>query len=250
MFKVEQQYTKKDLYRILNVPEDQQGGNWNTGYNQYQGNYYLFCNIGVPGRTGHDYDNYWDGDELIWSAKAKTTLHQPSIKSLLDISTNIFVFTRRDSSMPFTYEGRAIAWSYKDITPVQIRWRFKKEKYNTPEISPEEINFNDPLIEGYSKTIFVNKFERNREARRQCIEHFGKKCVICNFDFEEIYGVIGKGFVHVHHVKQLSEIRKEYVVDPLEDLVPVCANCHAIIHKKNPCFTIEEVKAMIKMNLK
>lgn len=109
-------------------------------------------------------------------------------------------------------------------------------------IIPEEIENPSKYIEGASKTIAVNAYERNRKARTKCLNHHGHACTACRFDFSERYGEIGQGFIHVHHLKPLSEIRAEYELDPIRDLVPVCANCHAIIHCRTPALTIEELK--------
>ena len=62
-------------------------------------------------------------------------------------------------------------------------------------------------------------------ARRKCLEHYGFTCAVCDFDFAGVYGAIAKKFIHVHHKIPLSEIGKEYVVDPIKDLIPVCPNC-------------------------
>jgi predicted HNH restriction endonuclease len=91
----------------------------------------------------------------------------------------------------------------------------------------------------------VNAYERNPEARRRCIEHYGSRCCICGFDFGAVYGSALAEFIHVHHCRPLSEIAGEYVVDPIEDLRPVCPNCHAVIHRRTPPFTIEEVRSML-----
>lgn len=116
-----------------------------------------------------------------------------------------------------------------------------------PYLMPEEIESAEALLEGAKKLVNVNAYERNRAARLQCIQFYGSRCVVCGFDFEKIYGVIGAGFIHVHHLKPLSEVGEYYVVNPVEDLRPVCPNCHAIIHKrKNPPFTIEEVQNFLK----
>ena len=92
----------------------------------------------------------------------------------------------------------------------------------------------------------VNSYERNPKARAKCIENYGCKCQCCGLDFEDRYGEIGKGFIHVHHLKLISEIGNKYEVDPIKDLIPLCPNCHAMIHKKNPPFSIDELKE--KMN--
>jgi 5-methylcytosine-specific restriction protein A len=100
--------------------------------------------------------------------------------------------------------------------------------------------------EGTPNQVLVTKYERNPYARKTCIDHYGLTCYVCGFDFESKYGDLGKGFIHVHHLKQVAEIGKEYKIDPVKDLRPVCPNCHAMIHKRKEPYTIEELKE--KMN--
>lgn len=112
---------------------------------------------------------------------------------------------------------------------------------NISIIYPDEIEEND-LFEGAKKQIIVNIYERNVHAREECIKKYGYQCVICQFDFEKTYGEIGKSFIHVHHIKPLSEIDDRYVINPIEDLRPVCPNCHAMLHKRKPAYSIAEIK--------
>jgi 5-methylcytosine-specific restriction enzyme A len=112
---------------------------------------------------------------------------------------------------------------------------------------PEEVEqAQSEIFEGAVKRVSVNAYERSPEARRKCIEHYGVTCKICGFNFEKTYGKAGKDFIHVHHLKQMSEIGETYQIDPIQDLRPVCPNCHAIIHKRTPSYTIEEVKVFLK----
>ena len=92
----------------------------------------------------------------------------------------------------------------------------------------------------------MNSYERNRDARDRCVKYYGTTCVICGFDFEKMYGEVGRNVIHVHHLKPLYEIGETYSVDPMKDLRPVCPNCHVIIHKNNPAYSIDEVEVMIK----
>ena len=113
---------------------------------------------------------------------------------------------------------------------------------------PEEVkcDHHENLYEGAKTQIYVNSYERNRRARNECVRHDGAKCIICGFDFEKTYGELGRNVIHVHHLKPLNEIGEKYDVDPIKDLRPVCPNCHVIIHKSKPLYSIDEVKAMIK----
>lgn len=87
------------------------------------------------------------------------------------------------------------------------------------------------MNEGALKTVYVSRYERNPIARRRCIEAMGCSCSVCGFNFEEIYGSVGKGFIEVHHLIPLSEIKENYIVDPKRDLIPVCSNCHSMLHR-------------------
>lgn len=111
---------------------------------------------------------------------------------------------------------------------------------------PEEIAATTTLAEGAVCRVSVNAYERNPEARRQCIEQYGARCCICGFSFSETYGEVADGYIHVHHLRPLSEIGKEYLVNPVEDLRPVCPNCHAVLHRRIPPYSIEEVRAFLK----
>ena len=105
---------------------------------------------------------------------------------------------------------------------------------------PEEVE-DDEYFEGAVRRIYVNIYERNPQARLECITHYGTECFVCGFNFTEKYGELGKGLIHVHHLKSLSEVGEEYQVDPIKDMRPICPNCHAIVHRKRPAYTIEHV---------
>lgn len=112
-----------------------------------------------------------------------------------------------------------------------------------PGAFPDDLGA-DPHFEGAHVTVLVNRFERDVEARRNCIEYHGARCQVCGLDFADEYGTIGKGFIHVHHIVPLSEVRARYVVDPVKDLWPVCPNCHAMLHRRRPPLTIEQLKRL------
>lgn len=109
----------------------------------------------------------------------------------------------------------------------------------------EELGNEEPLVEGASFTVRVNAFERNPVARKKCIDHYGTGCAVCGFSFGAAYGSAADGYIHIHHLQPLASIGEEYVIDPVKDLRPVCANCHAVIHMRQPPYSIKEVKIML-----
>ena len=100
--------------------------------------------------------------------------------------------------------------------------------------------------EGAVVRRWVNAYERNRAASDECKKLHGTACVICGFDFGKAFGPEFAGFIHVHHLIPLSEVKKEYTVNPETDLIPVCPNCHAAIHHGGQTRTPDEVRAMLK----
>ena len=97
----------------------------------------------------------------------------------------------------------------------------------------------------FVKSLLIHK-GRNPEARKRCVEYYGASCYVCGFNFGQVFGAVAEGFIHVHHLKPLSEIGEEYQVNPVNDLRPVCPNCHAMIHQGGQIRSIEEIKALLR----
>lgn len=105
--------------------------------------------------------------------------------------------------------------------------------------------------EGKCYSIYSTKYERKQSLREEAIRSHGYKCCICGFDFEEVYGVHGKEFIEVHHIKPLNGYKHEHLVDAKKDMISVCANCHRMIHReKEKTLSPEELKEIIKANKK
>lgn len=146
----------------------------------------------------------------------------------------------KDGVGPAMIEGFEPRLSEKTLTRMGSDW-FASDDTLSNHL-PEEVETPEQFFEGASKTVVINAYERNADARGKCIKHHGYRCAVCKFDFSAFYGSIGDKYIHVHHVVPLSEIRKEYVLDPIKDLVPVCPNCHAIIHRTRPAMTVGQLK--------
>lgn len=142
---------------------------------------------------------------------------------------------------------------YEDISGATVKTGRKiYEKYLelvkdgfAEAIFPDEVENDTKYSEGKTRQVVVNNYERNTLARQKCIDHYGLNCQVCDFNFQIVYGDLGRDFIHVHHIVDIATIGKEYSVDPIKDLVPVCPNCHAMLHKNKPAFTITELKSII-----
>lgn len=113
----------------------------------------------------------------------------------------------------------------------------------TPTIS--SVAPESTLSEGALKTIELTLYERNITARKLCIAHYGPTCQACGMNYEDKYGSIGTDLIHVHHVTPLSAIGESYEVDPIRDLIPLCATCHHVVHRRDPPYSVAEMRAAI-----
>ena len=101
-------------------------------------------------------------------------------------------------------------------------------------------------LEGTKRTRLIEISERNPKAREACIAHHDARCKVCGLAFDERYGEIGAGFIQVHHLIPIADIGDVYEIDPINDLCPVCPNCHVMLHKRPKPFTPDELKQMMK----
>jgi 5-methylcytosine-specific restriction protein A len=110
---------------------------------------------------------------------------------------------------------------------------------------PEEVTWSERYVEGSVTRIDVNRYERDPRARAASLGHWGHSCSVCNFDFSKVYGSIGDGFIVVHHLTEISTVGPDYEIDPVNDLRPVCPNCHAMLHTTRPARTIDELREIL-----
>jgi 5-methylcytosine-specific restriction protein A len=108
---------------------------------------------------------------------------------------------------------------------------------------------SDGEMEGYPEgavtTVQTNRFERDRRNRAATIAIHGTSCLACGLDMGRLYGDIAEGFIEVHHVTPVSQIGEGYVIDPANDLVPLCPNCHAVAHRRSPPFSVDEIRHLM-----
>ncbi|HEY9847125.1 MAG TPA: HNH endonuclease, partial [Candidatus Caenarcaniphilales bacterium] len=110
----------------------------------------------------------------------------------------------------------------------------------------DEVEPDPSFPEGAVRQVTVNQYERSKKARDACLREHGADCSACGINFEQLYGEIGRGFIHVHHTRPLSRVKGTYQVDPKKDLVPVCPNCHAMLHRREPAFDVEQLRSEMR----
>ncbi|PJK16185.1 restriction endonuclease [Chryseomicrobium excrementi] len=246
-FKIGEMYSRKEVKKLIGHPEpDLIGGIWGTGYTSFENCYFIFANVGAAGRTGHDYPNLLAYNSLYWYSKGTESLHTKTITNMMSGNYDIYIFTREDSKdVQFVFRGLGYVKDFEDNKPVHIVWGFHNSKET---IVPKgfQINQRKLFLEGAKKDSLATRYERNPGARNACLAYYGYNCVCCNFNFENKYGEVGKEFIHVHHEIEISTIGEEYQIDPIMDLKPVCPNCHAMIHKRKPAYSIYEIKKFLE----
>lgn len=136
------------------------------------------------------------------------------------------------------------------------------ERYGNDQYKIELLNIQDKeenldnescviinTMEGNKKLYYTSKYERSPQNRRAAIKIHGLKCNVCGFDYEKVYGEIGKGYIEVHHKKPLYSLDEAVLIDVKEDLTTLCANCHRMIHRhKNKVLSVEELKEILCIN--
>lgn len=111
--------------------------------------------------------------------------------------------------------------------------------------SPDEVL---GFPEGAVSKVLVNKYERDPRNRSRAILVHGLSCLVCGFNFEAMYGALGEDYIVVHHLVPVSSIGENYEVNPLSDLATVCANCHAMLHRREPPLGIEDLRSELRAN--
>lgn len=244
-FKIGQEYSRKDVKAYIHHPEpDSVGGIWGTGYAPFEDSYFIFANLGTAGRTGHDYPNLLVNGSLYWFSKRTDSLYTPTLKQMMSGKTEVYIFTRENSgNVNFVFQGLGYVRDYEDSKPAHVVWGLVEDLSNIPEKFKGEKR--KKFIEGARIESTVTRYERNSAARKECLDYYGYSCTVCGVNFEKVYGDIGKSYIHVHHEVEISTIGQEYEVDPINDLKPVCPNCHAMLHKRKPAYSIDELREII-----
>lgn len=160
-----------------------------------------------------------------------------SVEGFLNEIESYFVYTRKDDVKT---EGLKYYLSFLKSLKDE---REENDKVNIIEFEP----ITEEYKEGSLLDCHGSKYERDLKARKKCLEYYGYQCRICGFDFELVYGNRGKEFIEVHHKTALAEYKgEEHRVDPITDLIPICSNCHSMLHRTRPAMSVEELFAIVK----
>lgn len=133
-----------------------------------------------------------------------------------------------------------------DCSLIERIRRHPVEEYNEDNMTVQESTETESHTEGRKKQYYTTRYERDSRNRNEAIRVHGTKCMICGFDYEKVYGELGRGYIEVHHIKPLASQEEEVRVNPETDLICVCANCHRMLHRyRNYIISVEELRRII-----
>lgn len=202
--------------------------------------------------------NQIDGDMAYTDSQPRQSQASPTIRRVTDPDEDVRLFARLAPKIgnivqPFCYCGRVQCIEAYGQEPVRLHWKMLDygslsltegfqaliqgraiKKMGAPQGSGWPSHQGGVHHEGARKWVLGNRYERDAVARQLCIQEHGCFCYICGFDFALEYGALGEGFIEVHHKAPIAERAKagRYQLDPHKDLVPLCPNCHRMVHRR------------------
>ncbi len=189
-------------------------------------------------------------DDKIFQAKLeriRSTAGQTRIMWGSDLSDQ---FNQKFERVIETHEYPELRFYKINAKEYDLEFIYIDSDEDFPVDRPNELESKITVLEGTEGRkvlIYTTKYERNPANRREALRIHGTRCMACGFDFEKMYGDRGRNYIEVHHIKPLSHVNEEILVNPETDLICLCSNCHRIVHrKKNAVLTLEELKELIE----
>ncbi|KDN59697.1 HNH endonuclease [Exiguobacterium sp. AB2] len=121
---------------------------------------------------------------------------------------------------------------YEEIVNILSSVSMELAYITEEDVDAEEVESGGMVLEGQERYYYGKRYEREASNRKRAIEIHGVNCIVCDFNFEAAYGERGKDYIEIHHLKPLSTLKEPMRVDAETDLVPVCSNCHRMIHRR------------------
>lgn len=178
------------------------------------------------------------GDQVIVTAKGRR-------ECVFEV-TGPYIFDESNSIIGYSHQRPA---ALTDINPESL-WQAsgsdvaegQNVRWTLARCSGTRRSFDIVHFEGKRFSVTSTAIERDSSARERCLRHFGCFCQVCGMNFEEVYGEIGKDYIHVHHRIDLARRDGVHIICPKSDLVPLCPNCHAMVHTEKPAMAVEKLK--------
>lgn len=206
--------------------------------------------IKQPGYT--QYENRFEGDVLHMEGERRDASTNARLKNASAAGDRIYLFYRERHHSDFIFYGEA--WiEHIAETPDRIHFSFRTQRSDAIAsnalATEEEAHGTTPYIpdeEGRRRLSQHVSYERSRTNRAEAIRLHGTKCAACGFDFNAFYGSeLARDYIEIHHIESITAGVR--TVDPASDLVPLCANCHAMVHRRRgQILTIDALRKAIE----
>ncbi|MEK7399939.1 MAG: HNH endonuclease [Candidatus Poribacteria bacterium] len=221
------------------------------------------------GFTMRIYDNYlsWKIELIldIFTAPLITAMQRRYLERKIGLESYLELAKVKNNNFSLSINGNsdpsAVMEEWKDINFVLAKSYFSEDsEFSTLSsvlldfmcivlfLLIEDTEWTNANIEGEEEgavySAIVKKYERSRYNRALCLKYYGFMCRGCGDKLAEKYGPIGSDVIHVHHIFPVSQMGGAYQLNPIKDLVPLCPNCHNIVHRKTPMLDLDSLKAL------
>ncbi len=198
----------------------------------------------VRGESYRSTDPNWP-DQFMAMIEDLLVLPEPLHYSLFEFGDWHFTPPQQSMRVPVAYRDKfwkILANGQEDHGSTANTIDSMSEKESLIESNNPEASTAIGGQEGGLRSVIVTRAERNPKNRKDCLNHWGYKCRVCSFDFGQVFGGVANEYIHVHHHNPLA-FSGEIVSDPVNDMSPLCPNCHAVAHLHVPPYSIEELIA-------
>ena len=242
-FRIGQPYTRKAIFEIIGVPVDTEGGVWLTGYARQGEDWFIFATVGDTGRTGHNYENWWEERTFHWVGKTGSHIRQPSIRHMISGQGLVYIFTRTDSRDPFTFQGFGTMTRYEDTKPIRIAWavhdapvlgsageRVEGEEHTDASGHQLDDIDSDSSVQASDVTepperipSVVNRIIRDTTRSQRLKRRYEHRCQVCTIRLEI---EPGRYYSEAHHIRPLGGTHQG--LDREDNMLVLCPNHHAL----------------------
>lgn len=187
--------------------------------------------------------------------KVAPVIEIPKVKSI-KIEEPKVEEVRHTSSLD-SFIDSLMSEDFADVKPVKVEKQVKTKKTTEVNATVEVQNTDvEKTIAAKVATDRVDEsvIEENKEPindeieklKKECLEYYGAICEICGFDYGYTYGEQFESKIDIHHIQATCEEEILPDTDPIKDLIPICHNCHCIVHSKTPPYSVDEMRVMLK----
>ena len=198
------------------------------------------------------YENRFEGDVLYMEGERGDAPTNARLKNASATGDRIYLFYRERHHSDFVFYGEAQIEDTAE-TPDGIHFSLQTQRSDAIAsnalATEEEAHGTAPYIpdeEGRRRLAQHVSYERSRANRAEAIRLHGTKCAACDFDFNAFYGPeLARDYIEIHHIESITAGLRN--VDPASDLVPLCANCHAMVHRRRgEILTVDALRKAIE----